>query len=319
MMKYITGTRDFQIKEPAIVTIGKFDGRHMGHQKLLRRMLYEKERTGYETAVFTFDRIPESPGEERIRTVITTNLERKNNLEKIGIDYLIEYPFTEETSRMSPAEFVEKILVGRMNASLIIVGTDCSFGYLGAGGAADLEAWKTVYGYDLIVIEKEQDGYRDISSTFVREELNAGNIEKANRLLGEAYAIHGTVVHGNHIGGSVLGFPTANLLPPPEKHLPAFGVYISKVYVEGVYYGGVTNIGRKPTVSGVWPVGVETFLFGIDQDIYGKNIEVQLLSFLRPERKFDGLEQLKEQIERDRDDALLYLKDVSDHQITGLP
>ena len=152
----------------------------------------------------------------------------------------------------------------------------------------------------------------------MREELDAGNIVKANELLGEPYAIHGTVVHGNHIGGSVLGFPTANILPPPEKHLPAFGVYVSKVYVEGTYYGGVTNIGRKPTVSGESPVGAETFLYGIDQDIYGKNIEVQLLSFIRPEKKFDGLEQLKAQIGRDRDYALAYLKNLSDQQITHL-
>lgn len=319
MMEYVTGRVDFHMKEPAIVTIGKFDGRHRGHQKLLNRMLKEKGRTGYKTAVFTFDRIPESPGEEQIRTVITTNLERKNNLEKIGIDYLIEYPFTEETAHMSPQEFVKDILVDQMNARLIIVGTDCSFGYMGAGGAANLEEWKSIYGYDLIVISKEQEDRRDISSTFVREELNVGNIEKANRLLGQPYAIHGVVVHGNHIGMSVLGFPTANLLPPPDKHLPAFGVYVSKVYMDGAYYGGVTNIGRKPTVKGDWPVGVETFLFGIDDDIYGKNIEVQLLSFIRRERKFDGLKQLKEQIGRDRDYALAYLKNLSDKQITRLP
>lgn len=319
MMKYITGTTDFQIKEPAIVTIGKFDGRHRGHQKLLSRMQREKERLGCKTAVFTFDRIPDSPGEEKTHTVITTNSERKNNLEKNGIDYLIEYPFTEETKRMSPREFVQNILVGRMNARLIIVGTDCSFGYRGAGGAADLKKWKSVYGYELIVLKKEQDGCRDISSTFVREALNAGNIEMANRLLGQPFSVHGIVVHGNHIGGKMLGFPTANLLPPPVKHLPAFGVYISKVYLDGAYYGGVTNIGRKPTVAGEWPAGVETFLFGIDEDIYGKNIEVQLLSFLRPERKFDGLGSLKEQIGKDRDYALAYLNNLSDEQITRLP
>lgn len=318
MMEYITETTDFQIEEPAVVTIGKFDGRHRGHQKLLKQMLEVKAERGLKTAVFTFDMTPGSLVEGKRQTVITTNLERRNNLERIGIDYLVEYPFTKETARMAPEDFVRDILVSRMHARVIVVGTDCSFGYKGAGNADRLEEWKAKYGYELIVIHKEQDDNRDISSTYVREELDAGNIEKANELLGEPYAIHGTVVHGNHIGGSVLGFPTANILPPPEKHLPVFGVYVSKVYVEGTYYGGVTNIGRKPTVNGVSPVGAETFLYGIDEDIYGKNIEVQLLSFIRPEKKFDGLEQLKAQIGRDRDYALAYLKNLSDQQITHL-
>lgn len=313
-MEYITGTKDFKIKEPCVVTLGKFDGRHRGHQKLLNRMMEEKERTGLKTAVFSFDMAPGALVEGRPQTVITTNLERKNNLEKTGIDYLVEYPFDGETAHMSPEDFVKEILVSRMNARKIVVGTDCSFGYRGAGNASSLEEWKDRYGYELVVIHKAQEDHRDISSTFVREELDAGHIEKANELLGEPYAIHGTVVHGNHIGGSILGFPTANIIPPPEKHLPAFGVYVSRVYMEGKYYGGVTNIGRKPTVEGGSPVGVETFLYGIEEELYGKNIEVQLLTFIRPERKFGGLEELKEQIGKDRDYGLAYLKALKKQQ-----
>ncbi len=154
---------------------------------------------------------------------------------------------------MEPEEFVKRVLAGQMNARIIVVGTDCSFGYKGAGNADSLSRWKDRYGYELIVIPKEQDEQRDISSTYVREQLDAGNMEKANELLGEPYAIHGTVVHGNHIGGAVLGFPTANIMPPPEKHLPLFGVYVSKVYVDGTYYGGITNIGKKAHGGGNFP------------------------------------------------------------------
>ena len=311
-MEYITGTREFQIEEPAVVTLGKFDGRHRGHQKLLQRMGEVKEEKGYKIAVFTFDMSPNSLEAEGPQRVITTNLERKNNLEKIGIDYLVEYPFTKETARMEPEQFVKKILINQMNAKTIVVGTDCTFGYRGAGNADSLNQWKERYGYELIVIPKEKDDHRDISSTYIRELLDAGNMEKANELLGEPYAIHGTVVHGNHMGGPVLGFPTANIVPEPEKHLPVFGVYISKVYVDGTYYGGITNIGKKPTVEGGSPVGVETYIYGINKDIYGKTIEVQLLHFIRPERKFDGLEQLKVQIEKDRDYGLEYLKNLSE-------
>lgn len=309
-MQYITGTRDFKIDEPTIVTIGKFDGRHRGHQKLLRVMQEWKKKKGYKIAIFSFGSVPSAVVEKKPKTVITTNQERRNNMEKIGVDYLIEYPFTEEVSHMSAEEFVRHILVGQMGAKAIAAGTDCGFGYKRSGNAGLLRELAPKYGYEAVIIEKAQDEHRDISSTYIREELKVGNIEKANELLGEPYAIHGTVVHGNHIGGAVLGFPTANIMPPPEKHLPPFGVYVARVLVNGVYYGGVTNIGKKPTVEGEYPIGVETYIFGLDEDIYGKNIEVQLLHFERPEQKFSGLDELKQQIEKDKIFAQNYLVGV---------
>lgn len=308
-MQTITGTSQFHIDEPTVVTIGKFDGRHKGHQKLLRQMLKLKEQHGWKTAIFSFDMAPAGVVTGRYSTVITTNYERRNHMAKMGIDYLVEYPFTPEVSYMPPEEFVRDILVEKMGAKAIVAGTDCGFGYQRSGNAALLEALAPAYGYQAVIIEKEQDERRDISSTYVREELDRGNIEKANELLGEPYAIHGTVVHGNHIGGTILGFPTANILPPPEKHLPPFGVYVARVLVDGTYYGGVTNIGRKPTVAGEYPVGVETFIMGMDEDLYGKNIEVQLFHFERPEQKFESLELLKEQIERDKQAAWAYFQE----------
>jgi len=305
-MQTFAGTRDFQIKEPTAVTIGKFDGRHKGHQKLLRRMLELKKEYGYQTAVFTFDMAPAGVVTGKVQTVITTNQERRNNMAKMGIDYLVEYPFDLSVAHMPAEKFVAEILVGQMGAKAIVAGTDCGFGYGRTGNADLLRALAPKYGYRAVIIEKEQDDHRDISSTYVREELDRGNIEKANELLGEPYAIHGTVVHGNHIGGTVLGFPTANILPPPQKHLPPFGVYVSRVLVDGTYYRGVTNIGRKPTIHGESPVGVETFIMGLADDIYGKDIEVQLLNFERPEQKFASLEELKEQIERDKEYALAW-------------
>lgn len=307
-MRTIAGIRQFQIEEPTVVTIGKFDGRHKGHQKLLRTMLGLREACGYKTAVFTFDMAPAGVVTGNKQTVITTNQERRNNMAKMGMDYLVEYPFDQSVAHMQPEEFVAQILVRQMHARAIVAGTDCGFGYRRGGNAKLLKVLAPKYGYQAVIIEKEQDDHRDISSTYVREQLDLGNIEKANELLGEPYAIHGTVVHGNHIGGSRLGFPTANILPPPEKHLPPFGVYVSRVLVDGSVYGGVTNIGRKPTIRGEFPVGVETFIMGLDEDLYGKPIEVQLLNFERREQKFDSLEELKAQIERDKQYAAKYLK-----------
>lgn len=199
-MRYIADTTEFQIEEPTIVTLGKFDGRHRGHQKLLRTMMELKEATGYPTAIFTFGTAPGTAVTGKPQTVITTNLERRANMEKVGIDYLVEYPFTEETRHMEPEAFVKDILAGRMHAREIVVGPDCSFGYKGAGSAELLSAMARDLGYHLHVIEKEKDHRRDISSTYIREELEKGNVEKANQLLGQPYAIHGEVVHGNQIG-----------------------------------------------------------------------------------------------------------------------
>lgn len=307
-MQIITGTREFQIDVPTVVTIGKFDGRHKGHQKLLHEMMKFREQNGYRLAVFTFDMAPSGVVTGKAATVITTNQERRNNMEKIGVDYLVEYPFDQETARTSPETFIAKILVGKMGMKAIVAGPDCKFGYKGAGNAELLRSMSEQYGYQTVIIEKEQDDQRDISSTYVREELDLGHIEKVNELLGEPYAIHGVVVHGNHIGGSVLGFPTANIQPPPEKHLPLFGVYVSRVLVGDRYYGGVSNIGRKPTIEGEYPVGVETFIMGLEENLYGKNIEIQLLAFIRPEQKFVSLDELRERINRDKECAAAYFE-----------
>ncbi len=306
-MDCFIGRTDFRIEEPTVVTIGKFDGRHRGHQKLLGRMLELKRQKGYRAAVFTFDTAPMAKLSGTDQKVITTNQERRNNMAKMGIDYLVEYPFTRDVVHLSAEAFVREILIGKMNARAMVVGTDCGFGYQRSGNAQVLKELSSRYGYELEVIVKEQDEKRDISSTYIKEELAGGRMEKANKLLGEPYAIHGTVVHGNHVGGPVLGFPTVNIIPPEEKFLPPFGVYVSRVVTEDGIFGGITNIGRKPTVERDCAVGVETYIFGLDKDLYGTDIEVQLLNYERPERKFDSLEQLKEQLKRDKEYGLSYL------------
>ena len=308
-MECLLGTRDFKIERPTIVTIGKFDGRHKGHQKLLETMLNLKSQYGYQTAVFTFQMTPGTVVNDSLQNVITTNEERRKNMEHMGIDYLVEYPFTKEVAGMPAHDFVKKILVEQMHAKAIVVGPDCGFGYQRSGNADLLLQLSQQYQYQLIVIEKERDEVREISSTYIREQLSLGNIEKVNELLGQPYSISGVVVHGNHIGGPKLGFPTVNLLPAPEKLLPPFGVYVSKVYVNGAAYGGITNIGRKPTVGDHEAVSVETYLFDFHEDVYGAYIEVQLLHYRRPERTFNGLMELKQQIELDKEFGKKYLAD----------
>ncbi len=306
MICFISQT-DFHIEEPTVVSIGKFDGRHAGHQKLLQRMLKWKAERGYRTAVFTFGLSPASGVTVIPRRVITTDAERRAGMEALGIDYLVEYPFTEQVSHMPAETFVREILVGKMNAKAVVAGTDCGFGYQRAGDAALLKRLAGELGYEAEIIEKAQEDGRDISSSYIKEELDLGRMEKVNELLGRPYCISGTVVHGNHIGGPELKHPTANQIPPQEKYLPPFGVYVSRVELNGRKYGGVTNIGRKPTVEGHWPVGAETNILDWNGDLYGRDIRVELLNYERPEQKFDSLEQLRNQLERDEEYARSYL------------
>ena len=298
-MQYLSGVRDFYLDSPTVITLGKFDGLHRGHRKLLEAVSAYREK-GLKTAVFTFETAPGTLIRGKLQQMITTNEERRDKLEAAGVDYLVEYPFNEEVARMSPEEFLRGVLVERMKAKAIITGPDFHFGYKRGGDPAYLEKMAPVFGYEYQVVQKLMDGDREISSTYIREELAAGHIRKANELLGYTYSVRGTVVHGKRLGRT-LGFPTANIEPGIQKHLPTFGVYLSETVVGDRVYDSLSNIGRKPTVSPDLPVGVETYIYGTDADIYGKEIEVRMLDFFRPEMKFESLDALRTQVLSDKE------------------
>lgn len=297
-MEYIKGTTDFSIEEPSVVTIGKFDGLHVGHQKLLH-LVCEKKKDGVKAVVFTFDVPPGAKLSGKGMDTLVTNEERCQMLEEQGIDYLIECPFVPEIMSMEPERFVEEVLVGRLKARYIVAGTDCGFGHNRRGDYKLLQKLAPTYGYEVDIVEKVQYQGRDISSTYVREEIAKGNMELADFLLGYTYRISGKVEHGNHLGGTKLDMPTANLFPPEHKLLPPNGVYATKTIVDGKRYEGISNIGTKPTVSEGNARGIETFLFDFSGDLYGKNITVELYTFERPEMKFASLDELKVQMHKD--------------------
>lgn len=199
---------------------------------------------------------------------------------------------------MTPETFIREMLVERMDAKLICVGEDFHFGKERRGDVGMLSEYAVQYGYELCVFPKIKEDGEVISSTRIRRELARGRIEKANRLLGDPYFVRGEVVHGNALGRTI-GMPTANLLPGKQKLLPAYGVYATRVEVDGKIYGGVTNVGVKPTI-GADRANVETTLLHFDGDLYGKQIAVYFLEFLRPEQRFDSLEELKAQMSRDK-------------------
>ena len=306
-MRLITGQTEIQLDRPCAVKLGKFDGVHRGHQKLIQELLKSKDQ-GLQTVVFTFLRPPKSVTEKTSQPVLLTSREKRSHMERLGVDIMVEYPFTEEIQHMEAEAFIRDILAGGLNMKKVIAGPDFGFGYRRRGNVALLEALAPVYGYGLQVIEKarSRDG-QIISSTRVRKEIAEGNIEKANELLGYPYTVTGEVVHGNHLGRT-FGMPTINQIPVQEKLLPPNGVYTSSVEVEGEVYQSVSNVGYKPTIEGHYPKGVETYLMGFDKDVYGRTLDVQLYHFQRKEQKFASVELLREQLHRDAQNSRAYFE-----------
>ncbi len=305
IMKYIAGNTDFKLKNTA-VTLGKFDGLHLGHQLLLNQIKSYKSQ-GYTTVMFSFLYHPSNLLSEKEFELIYTEEEKKAKLKRSGLDVLISYPFTLKTRSIEPEAFIRDILVDQLDAKVIAVGNDFHFGYERRGDVSLLKKFEKNYGYKVIACEKKRSGNQIISSSAIRNELKEGNIEAANAMLGQPYSITGEVLHGRRIGRT-LGMPTTNIIPAQNKLLPPNGVYASKTLIEGISYPGVTNIGYKPTVGAEKMRGVETYLFNFDQDLYGKVIEVSLYTYVRPEVKFDTVEELGVQMHRDINMAEDYFK-----------
>lgn len=284
-MKYVRDGRTRRLRGPSVITLGKFNGLHRGHQKLIRRVL-EIGKLGYETVVCTF----ETPSRK-----LLTGEERYEILEKMGIDTLAEYQMDSALMHMTPDEFVRQILKMQMNARWVVIGSDFRFGYQRKGDAACLQRLGEQYGFRVEVLEKEMDGNRPVSSTYIREQLNEGHIEKANSLLGYPFSTTGEVVHGRGLGHTI-EIPTTNLIPPREKLMPPNGVYATCSRFPHKEYLGITNVGYKPTVGGEDFLGVETYLFDCRENLYGIRSTVVFYQFLRYEQKFDSLRQLKEQL-----------------------
>ena len=296
-MEIIQNTTEFHIESRTAVAIGKFDGIHRGHEKLLSCIL-EQKMAGMQAVVFTFFPSAAVFFGQAADAELTTREEKRKHFEKMGIDILIEFPLNQKTAAILPEEFVRKILVGQMHAGYIAAGTDLSFGYKGRGDQVLLNALAPELHYQVHIIDKVFENGREISSTYVREMVEKGDMITTRKLLGRPYSFEGQVERGNRLGRR-MGMPTLNLYPKPEKLLPPKGVYYSRVLFEGGTYPGITNIGQKPTVNDTNTVSVETYLYDFDRDMYGKEIVTELLQFKRPEKKFEDIRMLKLQMETD--------------------
>lgn len=290
----------FHIDEPTALTIGKFDGLHRGHEELLSHLL-EKQNADLKSVVFTFDIPPRKLTDGDGQRLLSTNSEKQVLFTERGIDYLLLCPFTPEVMCMEPEDFVDWI-VTNLNVKRIVVGEDCCFGHNRRGDHKLLAQLAGRYGYELKVIQKLKFEGRDISSTYIREEIKKGNMETAAQLLGHPYSIDGTVETGNQIGRTI-GIPTANIEAEPVKLLPPFGVYAAAIDIRGERYYGIANIGRKPTIKPKEgdrnPVGVEMHILNFHEDIYREPVRISFYVYERPEIRFDSISDLKDQIKKD--------------------
>ncbi|MDE6406666.1 MAG: bifunctional riboflavin kinase/FAD synthetase [Lachnospiraceae bacterium] len=295
-MQIIENTTEFHLENKSAVALGKFDGIHLGHRRLLERVLEQRKR-GLQAVVFTFDTSAASffGGETK---ELSTREEKMAVFSGMGIDVLIEFPLNRGTAATEPTDFIARYLAGQMQAEYLCAGPDISFGKGGAGNYALLAGYAGTYGYQVELIDKVRVDGEEVSSTRVRQAVRAGAMEKATAMLGAPYRVSGKVVHGRQLGRQ-LGMPTANLLPDERKLLPPNGVYYSRAKLGEKTYRGISNVGYKPTVSEEKIMGVETYLYDFAEEVYDRDMTVELLAFRRPERAFESVEALRRQIGAD--------------------
>ncbi|MDM8108842.1 bifunctional riboflavin kinase/FAD synthetase [Phascolarctobacterium faecium] len=287
-------------KYPAtVIALGTFDGLHLGHTDVINTAKDYAERSGLKLAVFTFSNHPLALIRPDLVPVRIISAEEKIKLlESFGVDYLINIPFTEDFAALSPDEFLDRLAC--FNYRCLVVGENFTYGFLGSGKTETLERSGRKNGFDVIVRPLVKMNGNVVSSTGIRNLIQAGHIEYANRMLGRAYSITGKIVHGEQRGRK-LGFPTANIeLLHGEMAVPAPGVYAVTASIEGSIYEGMGNIGNNPTFNDVEHARLEVNLFNCSGDLYGKTMSVQFHKYIRAEKKFSGVEELCRQIEEDK-------------------
>jgi len=303
---------NFYAQNP-VLTVGTFDGVHLGHRKIIARLHDLAKAINGESVIFTFDLHPRkivAPAETNLR-LLTTLDEKIELFEQSGIDHLIIYPFTPEFAQLTYEEFVEQILVGQIHTKSLVVGYDHKFG---KGRQGDFEFLKNCadrLGFQIEKLDVLLMNESNISSTKIREAIQIGDFNTANAYLGYPFALHGTVVEGQKLG-RLIQFPTANIeASDPDKIIPGYGVYAVQAKVQNKTYQGMLNIGSRPTVNNnADHRSIEVHLLDFDSDIYGEHLELIFFRKLREEQKFDSLDALKEQLAKDKVDTAAFFQAI---------
>lgn len=302
----IKNTPDFRIEVPTIVTIGTFDGVHLGHQKILNRIAEIKAQTGLQTLVLTFDPHPRKVlfPEQKDLKLLTDIDERLELLEKNGIDICVVYPFTEAFAETDSSFYIEHILLRQLHVKYLAIGHDHRFGKNRSGNLETLMDYSRRQGFYLEEISAKDIDQMAVSSSKIRKALEEGQLDLANAYLGHPYFITALVVKGKQLGRK-LGYPTANLfVENKEKIIPANGVYFVEVEVSKISYRGMMSIGYNPTTDNDQRIKLEVNIFDFDADLYHQHLTVRFLKRLRNEENFKDLEALKAQLKRDEETCL---------------
>lgn len=294
-MKIMTQIKEVSWEKSA-VAIGKFEGLHMGHQQLIKRIT-KKQRADFMSVAFTFDKSPRAYFGNR-EGMLFTREERRAVFEEWGIDCLVECPFDEKMASMEAEAFVEEILCKKLHAGYLVVGEDFCFGKGRKGDITLLRKYERQGFFALEIVEKQLEEGMPVSSTRIRKALADGNMTMVSRMLGFPYFLEGKVVEGNKLGRT-WSIPTANIMVNHRKLLPPDGVYFSKIEIDHKSYCAITNIGRKPTISDKGEKNAENYIYDFSENIYGKNIKIQLLQFYRPEQKFQSVDRLISRLQQD--------------------
>ncbi|MBN8696401.1 MAG: bifunctional riboflavin kinase/FAD synthetase [Bacteroidetes bacterium] len=304
-MKVYTNIEDFKSIPNPVVTTGTFDGVHLGHQKIISRLKEIAKVENGETVLLTFYPHPRMvlfPDDNELK-MLNTQKEKIALLEQYGIDHLIIYPFTKEFSRLTSVEFVRNILVNTIQTKRLVIGYNHHFGRNREGSFEHLKEYGPLYGFDVEEIPAKDIDSIEISSTKIRNALLSGDVKIANSYLGHNFSISGKVIGGKKLGRTI-GYPTANIdINDKYKIIPADGVYAVNVIHDGKILEGMLNIGNNPTVEGKGR-SIEVNIFNFDKEIYGDDATIIFIERLRDEVKFNGLEQLKEQLAKDKVNAI---------------
>lgn len=307
-MKIIQSITGFNSFEKTIVTIGTFDGIHIGHQKILNNLIRTAKKERKKSVLLTFFPHPRMILQKELSVLLLNTIDEKSSLLKsMGLDYLIIHPFSKDFSRLSALDFVRDILVNKLNTSKLVIGYDHHFGKNREGNIDQLREYSLLYDFEVEEIPSQDINDVSVSSTKIRNALKEGSLKTANNFLGYHYMLNGTVVNGKKLGGKI-GFPTANIaIQEDYKLIPKTGVYIIKTVIHNNLFYGMMNIGFNPTVEGRHQT-IEAHLFNFNDTLYGKKIAVELLYFLRDEKKFDSVDDLIVQLSLDKKSAISFIK-----------
>ena len=303
-MKIYHNINEFNAVNNAVVTIGTFDGVHLGHRKIIARIKELAQETGGETVILTFFPHPRmilNPEDERIKLINTIN-EKAALLEQLGIDHLIITPFSRDFSNQTPEAYIRDVLVNKIGTKKIVIGYDHRFGKDRQGSLDDLLKLGPVYGFEVVEIPEQDIDDVAVSSTRIRTALLDGKIELANTLLGYPFFITGKVVRGDQIGRQI-GYPTANIVIEERyKLIPSDGIFAAKIKVNDVLYKGMAYIGSRPTINGI-SRNIEINIFDFNEEIYNQQVTLYFYNYVRGDVKFTGLDDLKIQLAKDKIDV----------------